>query len=208
MTQPGSVQPRKRPAQARSQETVRAVLDAAKAILEERGLEGRTTNRVAQHARLSVGSLYQYFPNKEAIVLALLEQHLHEAEALRPSGLDRSALSLAARIESVVRWFLATHAASPDLHRALTLAAPSILGAERVRRLERMFQRRVVEALRPHAAEIVRDDLELAAFIVAQSLEALTHSAVLHHPELLVGGRLATEITELLFGYLTGRRAE
>lgn len=202
-----ATRPRKLPVQDRSQATVRAVLDSAAGILEEDGLDGLTTNRAAERAGLSVGSLYQYFPNKEAIVVSLLEEHLHEAQRLRPAALERDDLPLAERIELVVRWFLDAHASRPDLHRGLTLAAPSVLGEERVRRLERMFQRSVLEALRPYRDEVVPDDLELASFIVAQCLETLTHSAVVHHPELLVGRRLASEITELLLGYLRGRRS-
>jgi AcrR family transcriptional regulator len=71
--------PRKMPRQARSGATVDAILEAAARILETRGFEGYTTNAIAKLAGVSIGSLYQYFPTKEAITASLIAR---EAEAL------------------------------------------------------------------------------------------------------------------------------
>jgi AcrR family transcriptional regulator len=68
------VEPRKTPAQSRSTATVSAVLEAAARILERHGLEGYTTNAIAERAGVSIGSLYQYFPNKDAVTVALIER--------------------------------------------------------------------------------------------------------------------------------------
>ena len=64
--------PRKAPKQARSQATVQVIVEAAARILEERGHEGFSTNAVAEKAGVSVGSLYQYFPRKDALIGALI----------------------------------------------------------------------------------------------------------------------------------------
>lgn len=66
--------PRKQPRQRRSAVTVAAILEAAARILEATGYDGYTTNAVAARAGVSVGSLYQYFPNRDAITRALIEQ--------------------------------------------------------------------------------------------------------------------------------------
>lgn len=71
--------PRKQPRQRRSEATVDAVIEAAARVLEKEGLEGYNTNVVAQAAGISVGSLYQYFPNKDAITRVLIRR---EAAAL------------------------------------------------------------------------------------------------------------------------------
>jgi AcrR family transcriptional regulator len=71
---PTRLNPRKRPVQLRSTETVRIILEAAARILEERGFAGYTTNAVAELAGVSVGTLYQYFPGKEALTVALIER--------------------------------------------------------------------------------------------------------------------------------------
>ncbi|MEL6061038.1 MULTISPECIES: TetR/AcrR family transcriptional regulator [unclassified Methylobacterium] len=67
-----ALKPRKSPGQSRSAETVRTILEGAARVLEERGLDGYTTNAVAERAGVSIGSVYQYFPGKEALTAALV----------------------------------------------------------------------------------------------------------------------------------------
>jgi AcrR family transcriptional regulator len=77
------LKPRKAPTQARSEQTVAALLEAAALVLERDGLEGFNTNAVADRAGVSIGSLYQYFPGKDALMLALMrrERERFHAEA-------------------------------------------------------------------------------------------------------------------------------
>lgn len=69
-----TLQPRKSPAQKRSAETVEAILEAAARVLEKAGFAGYNTNAVAERAGVSIGSLYQYFPGKDALTVALIER--------------------------------------------------------------------------------------------------------------------------------------
>src|SRR5580698_3008939 len=71
---PDALAPRKAPTQRRATATVEAILEAAARILETQGLEGYTTNAVAERAGVSIGSLYQYFPNRDALTAALIER--------------------------------------------------------------------------------------------------------------------------------------
>jgi AcrR family transcriptional regulator len=75
-------EPRKRPVQERSRRTVESILDAAARIFGERGYLATTTNDVAAAAGVSIGSLYQYFPNKDALLVALEERHLEDVRAV------------------------------------------------------------------------------------------------------------------------------
>jgi AcrR family transcriptional regulator len=68
------LKPRKMPVQSRSAATFDAILEAAARILERHGLEGFNTNAVAARAGVSVGSLYQYFPGKDALMAALIRK--------------------------------------------------------------------------------------------------------------------------------------
>jgi len=111
---------RKTPGQARSQETVRVVLEASARILESDGLRGFNTNAIAAKAGVSVGSLYQYFPNKDAIVLALIggyEEGLHNAvlEAVH-AGRGQE---LKRRLRLLVRALVTAHYRRPRLNRVL-----------------------------------------------------------------------------------------
>src|SRR5581483_874384 len=77
--------PRKKPKQERSQATVDAILVATARVLCETGYDRASTNRIALAAGVSVGSLYQYFPSKEALVAALVERHVDQMNDLLAS---------------------------------------------------------------------------------------------------------------------------
>jgi AcrR family transcriptional regulator len=82
-----STEPRKRPQQERSRIAVEAILEATTRILTEEGYEKANTNRIAERAGVSIGSLYQYFPNKESLMTALMVQHSDEIVELVESKL-------------------------------------------------------------------------------------------------------------------------
>lgn len=112
--------PRKQPRQQRSRDTVAVILEAAARVLEARGLEGYNTNAVAERGGISVGSVYQYFPNKDALTLALIANF---EEALLAKVRDAIAASegksLAASLALVVRAQLEAHAERAGLNRIL-----------------------------------------------------------------------------------------
>src|ERR1700722_2109912 len=81
--------PRKAAKQARAQATVDAILEAGAQIFERLGYAGATTNRIAERAGVSIGSLYQYFPSKDAILVALARRHLEECMTMLAPQLRR-----------------------------------------------------------------------------------------------------------------------
>jgi AcrR family transcriptional regulator len=91
-----SLKPRKLPQQSRAQQTVATILEAAALVLETKGSDGLNTNLVAQRAGVSVGTLYQYFPNKDALIVALSKRELAvflaEAEGALNEPTGQSAL--------------------------------------------------------------------------------------------------------------------
>ena len=194
---------RKRPMQERSKATVEVILEAAARVLVEEGFARASTNRIARVAGVSIGSLYQYFPNKQALVRALLERHLEEASASVPEVL-RSAGNPGLRevIRAAVHWHLDAHAREPALHQVLTTYAPSVLGAHEVRAFERFHQSAVRARFERLRHQLRPKNLEIAAFLVATCMESLTHAAVLHHPELLDHPEFADEMADLLLRYL------
>lgn len=99
------LKPRKAPSQPRSAHTVEAILEGAAHILEQQGLAGYTTNAIAARAGVSIGSLYQYFPTKDAVTVALIER---EREGLVREAVDALAgqdrrVALRQLIETAVR---------------------------------------------------------------------------------------------------------
>lgn len=106
-TQASSVRSRKMPRQYRSRTTVRRILDAAAGVLEERGYEGASTNRIAAAAGISPGSLYQYFPNKDAILKTIVAEYTQQllegiSARLREVAKYKPALSVSAAIRAQI----------------------------------------------------------------------------------------------------------
>lgn len=114
------LEPRKRPHQQRSAATVDAILEAAR-ILERKGLDALTTNAVAELAGVSIGSLYQYFPGKAAILAELIRRE----RLILLAGIDRIAHapgdSLKDDVCSLIRIAVAHQLLRPALARALEL---------------------------------------------------------------------------------------
>ncbi len=198
-----TTEPRKRPRQARSQATVDAILEATARVLRAEGYGKATTNRIAQVAGVSVGSLYQYFPNKDALVTALVEQHISQMLQILTVGLTELAdapLQEVARV--LVGRMIQVHSVDPALHIVLTEQIPRgdklpCVGEEieQASRFLRAFLEGRRDELRPK-------DLDLAVFVIVQTVEALTHRAVVEHPERLRDGALEDEIVDLLVRYM------
>jgi AcrR family transcriptional regulator len=198
--------PRKHAAQERSRATVEALVQATARILVREGFDKASTNHIADVAGVSVGSLYQYFPGKEALVAAVIERHDREIMQV-----VRGALAAAASqpIEKGVRMIVAAaieaHRIDPKLHRVLAEQIPRMGPVEYVEAFNREAHVLFRAYLEQHSHEIGRVDLGLAAFVCGTSIEALTHTAVLHRPEALTDETVETlvdEATRLVVGYL------
>jgi AcrR family transcriptional regulator len=114
---------RKEPRQQRARETVEAILQATAHILARRGWGALTTNKVAEAAGVSIGSLYQYFPSKLALIEAVRRRHFHDVLSALETAADRTR-SQAERIEGVVRGMIREHGRDPGVHEVLMEEAP------------------------------------------------------------------------------------
>lgn len=212
MPRPRPDQPRKRPTQKRAQATVDAILRATAHILRTGGWDACNTNAVAKRAGVSIGSLYQYFPSKEALVAALAEQHAAEGVAVLMREVEAAAgqaRSLEDTVRHYIRAMVALHADDPKLHRVLVEQVPRLKGglavvhsaSERSATLVRDW----LEAERAHFREV---DLDVATYLLVTSVEAVAHLQVLERPKQLDPEVLVDELSELVLGYLgVGHRA-
>lgn len=106
----------RRPQQERGQRRVEAILDAAAAIIGEEGVAAATMHAVARRSRTTIGSMYHFFPDREAVLVALLDRHAHAVGALAAQlALDWSRLSLEEVVERFVDPLMGYAAAHPDL---------------------------------------------------------------------------------------------
>lgn len=119
---PPRLAPRKRPAQSRARTTVDALLQSGAELFALRGYARTTTNDIAERAGVSVGSLYQYFPNKDAILTALLERHLDAVNTVIESSLRElidPSVGLRDGIRRLLRRLQVLHEEDPQLTRAV-----------------------------------------------------------------------------------------
>src|ERR1700733_11488666 len=194
---------RKRPRQDRSRETVSAILEATARILVKRGYDGLTTNAVAAAAGVSIGSLYQYFSNKTALVSALIDHHIEEMNASVLAELARVAeLPIAQAARCVIELTIRAHAIDPELHRVLTEQVPRVGKLARLRELEEISSRMVAGLLVARRHELAIRDPDMAAFILVSTIEAIVHRAALLYPHRLRDPSLVDEATLLVTRYL------
>ena len=195
--------PRKQPRQDRSRSTVDTILEATTRLLVRKGFDHLTTNAVAEAAGVSIGSLYQYFPNKEALVAALVERHMEERKTATFAELARVAtLPIAEAARAVIELTIAAHSVEPELHRVLIEQVPRVGRLARLRELEASTHAVVSALLVARRAEIDIADPELAAFVLVSAIEAIVHRGVVFHPEHLRDPRLVDEATRLVIRYL------
>jgi AcrR family transcriptional regulator len=200
--------PRKMPSQARSRATIDCILEATARVLVKDGFDHASTNRIAAAAGVSVGSLYQYFPSKEALVAALVERHIEDMTRELAGELAQVIASpLPVAIKRLVELMLRAHAVDPALHRVLIEQVPRIGRLGRIHDIEQRMTSMALAYLAAHKDELRVRDPELAAFVAVTAVEALTHAAVLFHPERLAHPALAGEITDLVVRYLAKDRA-
>jgi AcrR family transcriptional regulator len=195
--------PRKRPRQARSKATVDTILEATTRVLVKQGFDGLSTNAVASAAGVSIGSLYQYFPNKTALVAALIDRHMEEMNAAILAELTRVAkLPFAEGVRCVVELTIRAHAIDPELHRVLTEQVPRVGKLARLREVDEICHRMVAGLLAARRDEIAIRDPDLAAFILVSAIESVVHRAALLYPQRLRDPRLVEETTLMVTRYL------
>jgi AcrR family transcriptional regulator len=194
--------PRKTPKQARSVETVDALLAATAHILVKSGYAGLSTNGIAERAGVSIGSLYQFFPNKESILAALMQQHYDRIEQLVISRLEEVANEPPAYIaRQLVHAVVAVHAAEPHLHRVLTQEIPHQTRGNRLRPIERRIGDALLRLFAHRRSELRCTNLPVAVHLVSVAVEALTH-VLTDLPDGTTPEFWADEVTQLIVRYL------
>jgi AcrR family transcriptional regulator len=199
---PRRTSPRKSPRQERSRDMVETILNAAARVFVKEGYARATTNRIALAAGVSVGSLYQYFPSKDAIAVELLRRYRESLIQLVGKRLaEIEDHSFPAVVEALMTSLLRAEGINPALHRVLieqvlrTSARREIMGFEE--RLEKLL----ADALRAAGDKVHADDYEVAAFVLVRVVLAVIHAAVVDHPRYNTP-KLAAELTRLVVNYV------
>jgi AcrR family transcriptional regulator len=173
---------------------------AASHILRREGAEAITTDRVARAAGVSIGSLYQYFANKEAILGELRARHGAWLASETRAGIERGAVqpTLREAVRASIERVVAAHRPEFRLRDAAPLAplSPDQLAS---------FRDGTETFLRAHAEQIRAVDVALAAAVITRATEALVLGMSRDEPHWLAHPAFVDELTELLVGYLAPR---
>lgn len=197
--------PRKEPRQERARGTVEALLDAAAKLLVKDGYDRVSTNRIAVKANVSVGSLYQYFPNKEALVAALVDRHTQAMAALAVQAMAQfEDAPLRVAIRGTVEAIASARALDPRLSAVIKEQVPRVGRLQKLSELHDEVAMLVKGQLERRKAELRVKDLDLAALFLVETVEALLSATMDGRRGDLGHDRVVTEITDLAVCYLGG----
>jgi AcrR family transcriptional regulator len=199
-----TIKPRKKPLQNRSQAMVETIFQATARVLVKHGYDGTNTNLIAQTAGISVGSIYQYFPNKDALINALWARHGDQVHALIEDTIRNLPFgTLHDTVAALVRASMEMHQLEPELHRVLEQEFPFFGRSRKGKSAHDAIAKAAYQLLEKHRAEITEKDLNLATYMVMHMMESLVHAAVLDQPAQLALPDIENAIVNAVTGYLT-----
>lgn len=193
---------RRVPSQQRAQVTVESMLDAAIKLLKRGGVSSITTNRIAETAGVSIGSVYQYFPNKRAIFIALHERHICQVDSMMRRCLAEGQDStLEEWIALLINGMVELHLADPELSELLQAEVPH--RAEGTPGFSVRLYGRLRKALALRSRELGRPgNLDMQAFFLSNMVEAFGHAIVFRRPPGLSLARAKSETLRAILAYL------
>ncbi|MEL6342641.1 MAG: TetR/AcrR family transcriptional regulator [Myxococcota bacterium] len=195
---------RKEPRQARSRALVQSLIDATARVLTEEGYQAANTNRIAEVAGVSVGSLYQYFPGKDALVFAVAREQSERRRALLVQAMTTTGLDgdIRAMVQAFVHGMIRAYAETAPIQRALTEQMLH-LGLDHYQRLRMDFEQLLTGWLALNRHRVRLRDLGSASFVLFMSVEMTVRGALLFEPSRLHDPALEAELVDMIVRYLT-----
>jgi AcrR family transcriptional regulator len=196
------VKPRKIPRQKRAHATVDVIVEAATRICRERGYAATNVNEVARVAGVSVGSLYQYFPSKEALVAEIARRFGARMTAVFQDGVAELAfLPLADAVHGIVRLLLTAFAVDPQLRRVLDDVPTAVLALD-VPGFDEMLAEAFTGYFAFHAKSLRPTNHRLAARVLMTAVESVALKMTLDRYEGTDPDEVERELAALVLGYL------
>jgi AcrR family transcriptional regulator len=199
--------PRKVPVQARSSELVASILEAAVRVLATEGPQRFTTIRVAEKAGVSVGSLYQYFPNKHAILYRLQLDEWQRTGNRLDAILADTRRSPALRMRDALRWFFQSEVDEAPLRKALDSLVPVYANAPEARSRRRTSQRIVTAFVAKAAPRASPAQRRFAAKLMFTTVTAVGQQVSEQTPARASVRRYADATAQMILAWLKGLRA-
>lgn len=180
------------------------ILEATARVLVKHGYAGTNTNLVAEVAGISVGSLYQYFPNKDSLIAAVHQRHIRQMRDMMLDILSQAKKStMEEAVSSLVKAMLEAHHIEPKLHHVLEVEFPFSDSKYYVDLTEQEFSHQFKKLLGKYRKRIKRQNLELATYVILGIVRSLVHQVVLEKNTNFSLSEIHASITEAILGYLT-----
>ncbi|NRA24025.1 MAG: TetR/AcrR family transcriptional regulator [Oleispira sp.] len=193
------MKPRKSPKQSRSKVTVEAILQATTHILLAEGVQAFTTNHVAERAGVSIGSLYQYFPNKESLIAALIDQHVqHEVACLLGIIDSWQGVIDETLFRKLIQTFIQLHLDEIELTKLLHQQVHSLECRAALRKATYVFELLFADMLAQKLAK-PKDHprIKIKAFIIINSIDSVVQTALVENSNLLSDAIFVDELVDL-----------
>jgi AcrR family transcriptional regulator len=199
-------EPRKTPVQTRATATVEAISEATIQVLLKEGVTRLTTTRVAERAGVSVGTLYQYYPNKQALLQAVLAEHLDRvASTVEAACAEARDLPLADMIKNVVEAFVDAKMARIDVSVALYHIATTVDGPALARRMNQR-SRKALEAMLQTAPDLAAPSDKFAVEVMVAAMAGATRYVLEAGATPTMIRNLRRELVVLCQSYMLFRR--
>ena len=200
-------EPRKTPLQARSTVTVEAISEATIQVLLSQGADRLTTTRIAQRAGVSVGTLYQYYPNKQSLLFAVLENHLAKVVATVEAACESACHKpLAEMIREMVEAYVDAKMDRADISVALYQVAADVGGPALIKRINQR-SRRTVEAMLETASDIKSPPDKFAIDIMLSAMAGAMRSLLEAGPSPATVHKARQQLVLLCQSYMTAATA-
>lgn len=201
-------EPRKTPLQARSTVTVEAISEATIQVLLSHGADRLTTTRVAQRAGVSVGTVYQYYPNKQSLLFAVLENHLTHVMATVEAACESACHKpLAEMIRGMVEAFVDAKMDRADISVALYQVAADVGGPALVKRINQR-SRKTAEAMLETASDIKSPPDRFAIDIMLSAMAGAMRSLLEARPTPATVRKAREQLVLLCQSYMTAATAK
>ncbi len=196
--------PRKEPNQDRARETVENIVEATAHILEKEGFEKISTNKIAEKAGVSIGSLYQYFPTKESIFSFMMEKYIHSQTQMIDRIMEerKTNQDLKETVRIIISAIMESKIKQARFQKMFAVKVLSFAGYESLNRQDDHLISVFQKYLEPFEKEVRKENLDISLYFVIQSVKTLP-IAIMFQDRLKVSDpRVTDELVELVYRYL------
>ncbi|MES2527449.1 MAG: TetR/AcrR family transcriptional regulator [Bdellovibrionota bacterium] len=196
--------PRKEPNQERARDTVENIVGATAHILEKDGFEKISTNRIAEKAGVSIGSLYQYFPTKEAIFSFMMERYVKSQTEMVDKLIQerRQSLDLKETVRIIISAIMESKIKQSRFQKMFAEKVLSFAGYESLHKQDEHLISVFEKYLEPFGDEVRKENLDITLYFVIQSVKVLPIAILYQNKIKLQDPRVTEELVELVYRYM------